>query len=270
MRGLTAAICAACVTLGGPSAAAPAPVTRAGAGLEITADAMVVNAATRVATASGRVRITDGRTVAVAERATLYHNEGRGVLIGTARVTGPQGELEGREITITYTTRAITRITARGSASVDAEDVLISAQVITIDPAAGTLVAEQKVTAFAKPDIVATGAALTYHRAEGRIVLEGAARVQNREGFLEADRLEGFRRSERVVATNNVHGRFRDIEVRSRAAEVLHAEKKAIFSGQVRLTQPGRQMATDRVTVWYHAGKVLAEGQTSVRIEPQP
>jgi lipopolysaccharide export system protein LptA len=153
---------------------------------------------------------------------------------------------------------------------VDAEDVLVSAQVITIDPAANTLAAEQKVTAFAKPDIVATGSTLSYYRAEGRIVLEGVARVQNREGFLEAERLEGFRRWERVVATNNVHGRFRDIDVRSRAAEILNTEKKAIFSGQVHLTQPGRQMVTDRVTVWYNAGKVLAEGQTSVRLEPQP
>jgi lipopolysaccharide export system protein LptA len=271
-RLLTTGVVLVTVVLAGAAAsnaAAPASPTPGGR-LEITADDLTIDAATRTARATGRVRISDGQTVATADRATLYHREGRGVLVGRARVAGVQGDMEGQEITILYTTRAITRITARGSASVDAEGVLTSAQLIVVDPAANTLVAEREVTAFTRPDVVANGSRLVYRRTEGHLFLMGAARVQNRDGFLEADRIEGLRRWERVVATDNVHGRFRDIEVRSRAAEVFLAEKRAVFTGDVTLTQPGRRLVTERVTVWYDAGRVVAEGQTTIRLEPQP
>jgi lipopolysaccharide export system protein LptA len=238
--------------------------------MEISADVMAVDAATRIARASGRVRITDGRTLATAERATLFHNEGRGVLVGQARVKGPQGELEGREITISYTTKAITRIVARGTASLDAQGALTSANTITITPATEMLVAGRDVSVFVEPDIVGRGTRLTYERARQRVVLEGRARVQNRDGFLEADRLEGFQTTQYVIATGHVSGKFRDIEVRSAAAEIFHRERRAVFAGDVEFTQPGRRVGARRVTVWYETNRIVAEGQTSVRIEPQP
>jgi lipopolysaccharide export system protein LptA len=246
-------------------AAAPAP-----ARLEISADEMTVDSGARTARASGHVRISDGRTVATADRATLFHGEGRGVLAGQARVRSLQGELEGREITISYTTRAITRIVARGTASLDAQGALTSAQLISITPATEMLTAEREVTVFVEPDIVGTGARLTYERPRQRVVLEGRARVQSRDGFLEADRLEGFQGTQHVIVTGHVNGKFRDLEVRSDAAEIFHKERRAVFSGGVQLTQPGRRLAASRVTVWYETNRVVAEGQTSVRIEPQP
>ncbi len=250
-----------------PTAGAPAP--RAGAGLQITADEITVDAARRVATAVGQVRISDGRVTATSARATVHHAQGRGVLTGNARVVAPQGDLEGWEITVEFTAQTITRVTARGNASLDAEDTLTAAQTIVIVPADATLVAEGEVSVFAKPDIIATAPRLRYARGEGRIVLDGRARVRNRDGFVEADRLEGLRLSERVVATGGVHASFRDIEVRSRTAEVFAVERRAVFAGDVRLTQPGRRMVTERVTIWYDEGRVVAEGQTSIRLEPQ-
>lgn len=236
----------------------------------ITADAMSIDAATRVATASGRVRITDGKTTATAARATLFQKEGRGVLVGEARVTGPQGVLEGEEIRVEYTTAAITKITASGNASLDVEGGLVSARIVTIVPSTDTVTAQRDVTFFSKPDIIAKGAELVYQRAKGIAMLQGQARLQNRDGVIEGDRLEGFKQWERLVATGGVHGVYRDIDVRSRAAEVLGAEKRAVFTGEVQLTQPGRRLTTEKVTVWYEAGRVVAEGQTWIRIEPTP
>jgi lipopolysaccharide export system protein LptA len=63
---------------------------------------------------------------------------------------------------------------------------------------------------------------------------------------------------------------YRDIDVRSHAAEVLGAEKRAVFTGDVHLTQRGRRLTTEKVTVWYGEGRVVAEGQTWIRVEPQP
>lgn len=238
--------------------------------LQVSADALQVDARTLVAVAVGRVRITDGTTTATAARATLYQREGRGVLSGRARVMGPQGVLEGEEIAVEFTPRTITRVVARGAASLEAETLLVTARMVTIIPAADSVTAEREVTLLVPPDIIATGARLVYLRARGVASLEGRGRIQNPDGFIEADRIEVSRRGERAIATGSVHGVFRDSEIQSRTAVMFAAEKKAIFVGDVRVTQPGRRMITERVTVWYAVGRVVAEGQTTIRLEPQP
>ncbi len=248
------------------AAAPPPPASQ----VTITADTMSIDAATRVATASGRVRVTDGKTTATATRATLFQKEGRGVLEGEALVRGSQGVLAGDQIVVEYTTAAITKITASGKASLDVEGALVTAQAVSIVPATDTVTAQRDVTFFAKPDIVARGAELVYQRSKGIATLQGQARLQNRDGVIEGDRLEVFKRPERLVATGSVHGVYRDIDVRSRTAEVLGAEKMAVFAGEVQLTQPGRRLTTEKATVWYAAGRVVAEGQTWIRIEPSP
>ncbi|MDR7544215.1 MAG: LptA/OstA family protein [Armatimonadota bacterium] len=270
--GFAAAVVATLAWMATATAAAPAPPSAPAraARVEISADAVTVDAATRVVRATGRVAVSDGSTTASAGRATLYHREGRVVLSGDARVRAPQGDLEGQEITVLYTPARITLVVARGSATLDAEGVLTSARTITIDLQRDVLRAEPEVTLFTLPDVVARGSRLTYDRRRRLVVLEGRARVQNRDGFLEADRLEGDRRWEMAVATGGVRGAFRDIEVRSRSGEVFYGEKRAVFVGEVQLTQPGRRLTSDRITVWYGAGRIVAEGQTSVRLEPQP
>ncbi|MBM3470416.1 MAG: hypothetical protein FJX73_06450 [Armatimonadetes bacterium] len=248
--------------------ATPAPTSSPR--LTVTADELHADAQARTVVAAGRVRITDGTTTATAARATLYHREGRGVLTGQAKVVTPQGVLEGGEITILYTMSAITRIVARGKASLEVESGLVSAAQVTIVPETDTVTALGDVTLFTPPDLIATGARLVYMRTRGEAVLEGRARVQSRDGFLQGERIEALGRWERVKATGGVHAVLRDIEVRSVAAEVFMAERKAVFGGEVRLTQAGRFLVTEKLTVWYEAGRFVAEGQTRARIETTP
>ena len=61
----------------------------------VTADAMDVDTVTRTVTATGHVRVTDGTVTGTALKATLYHAQGRGILVGNARITTPQGVLVG-------------------------------------------------------------------------------------------------------------------------------------------------------------------------------
>ena len=169
-----------------------------------------------------------------------------------------------------YTAAAITRVTATGAASLKSEDTLIGAPVITLVPSSDTLTASGRVRVTSPPGITAAGDRLTYQRSRGLLTMDGAVRVQTADGSVDGDRLEAFGQWDRIVVTGNVHGVFRDIDVRSRIAEVTSAEKKAVFTGDVRLTQPDRRMVTERVTVWYAVGRVVAEGQTTIRLEPQP
>lgn len=236
----------------------------------ITADTLSLDAASGIAAAAGRVRISDGTVTATAARAVLYHRDGRSVLTGGARVEGPQGTLQAEEITVRFTPRAITRIAARGQVTLEAEGTRLRARGVVISPSEETVRAEEAVATHVHSGVVANAAVLTYDRRRGLLVLEGLARLQHREGAVQAGRMEGFRREGRAVLSGDVHAVYRDVEVRSRAAEWFAGEQRAVFADQVLLTQPGRRLATEKVTVWYGTGRIVAEGLTSVRLEGQP
>jgi len=264
-------VCLAVVVVaavGPPVRAASAPPS--GRTIVIEADTVAVDARTSAATASGRVRISDGVRTATAAHAIIQRRQGRGVLTGDAAVTDSRGTISGSEITITFTANAITNIVARGSAGLETSTTLVNAGVIRLIPATDMATAEQQVTVFTKPDIIATGSRLAYWRARGQIALEGPVRAQSADGFVEGRRMDGDERLKHLVVTGDVHAVYRDIDVRSRTAEVFGDEKRARFAGEVRVVQPGRTMTTDRLTVWYAAGRVLAEGPTRMRLEPTP
>jgi lipopolysaccharide export system protein LptA len=244
-----------------------APAAKRGS-ITITADEMDIDAASGRVTATGRVRVTDGSLTATGGRATLYQAERRAVLAEGAKVSGPQGTLQAAEIEVSYTTTEITRVVARGSAGLQIQAGRLSAPTLVILPAGRTITGEGGVTFSSPPDITATGSRLTYDWARATAVLEGGARVQNREGMISGDRIGADQRVQRATVTGSVHGRFRDIEVRSRTAEVFGQENKAVFLGDVRVTQPGRVLTTEKVTVWYSTRRIVAEGQTHVELEP--
>ncbi|MDQ7857849.1 MAG: LptA/OstA family protein [Armatimonadota bacterium] len=264
-RSRAAAVAAVLLLAAGPVIAAPAPGV-----LSVAADELQIDAARGVVVAEGRVRVSDGRVSATAPRATVYRREGRAVLAGGARASGPDGVLEGREITVLFTERAITRIVARDEASLEIVAGLVTAATVTLVPSGDAVVAEGGVRLFTDPDVISTGARLVFRRAAGTVALTGGARVQNADGVIDADRIDGARRLDRVTATGNVHAVYRDLTVRSRTADVLLGEKRAVFTGEVRLRGPDRTMTSERVTVWYGEGRALAEGPTWIRLEPQP
>lgn len=255
-------------TMGMPVSAGPSG--QRGRTIVIEADAVSVDATTSTAVARGRVRISDGVRTATAAQATIEQRRGRSVLVGGAKVVDPRGTLAGNEITVMFTTRAITRIVARASATLETSTTLVQAETITLIPPTETVTAEREVTVFTKPDIIATGTRLTYARTRGEMLLEGPVRVQSADGFIEGRRLDGDERMKRVAVTGDVHAVYRDIDIRSNAAMVFGDEKRATFTGDVRVEQPGRALETERATVWYSAGRVLAEGPTRMRFDPAP
>ncbi len=252
------------------SVVAAAALPASGPRITVTADTMDVDTVTRTVAATGHVRVTDGTVTGTASKATLYHAQGRGILVGNARITAPQGVLVGGEITFTYTTRTVTRIVSRGDAGLEMSIGRLSGGTITVTPPSDSVVAEENVTFLSPPDVVATARRLSFDRGRGRAVLDGGARLQNRDGFIQGERIEGVDRLERASVTGGVIGRYRDIDARSQTAEYDAKEKKIVFIGDAEVTQAGRRLFTERVTVWYAAGRIVAEGATRVRIEPTP
>ena len=248
----------------------PSSPPASGLRITVTADTMDVDTVTRTVTATGHVRVTDGTVTGTASKATLYHAQGRGILVGNARITTPQGVLVGGEITFAYTTRIVTRIVSRGDAGLEMNIGRLSAGTITVTPPSDSVVGEEHATFLSPPDVVATARTLSFDRGRGRAVLDGGARLQNRDGFIQGERIEGMDRLERASVTGGVISRYRDIDARSQTAEYDAKEKKIVFIGDAEVTQAGRRVFTERVTVWYAAGRIVAEGATRMRIEPTP
>ncbi|MDR7536281.1 MAG: LptA/OstA family protein [Armatimonadota bacterium] len=252
---------------GAPAGSAPAAAVRV---VQITADEITVDATTGDGAASGRVRVTDGQTTATADRARLARREGQVVLTGAARVVAPQGALAAREITVTFTRQAITRLVARGQASLEAEEMRLQAPGITIVPAREEVAADGGVALAVPPDVTARGQRFAYQRVGGQMLLDGDVRVVTRDGVLEGTRLDGDRRLRRLQMQGPVRATYGEILVHSQAAAVDGQERVAVFTGQVRATQPGRWLTTDRLTVWYAQRRMRADGPTRIHVDPQP
>lgn len=219
--------------------------------------------------ARGNVRITDGRTVIQAGRAVYVVRERRITLSGGVKITAPDGDLEAAQAVVQIGRgQAIETVDATGNVAVETEGRVLKADRIQYAVSSGALTAAGNVTVFAPPDLIATGKELT---AKGResATLAGRARIQNRDGYIEGDRLEIQERTQTAYLRGNVVGVFQDTRITAEAATLLAKERKAIFHDRVTVTRPGRTMSAERVTLYYQERRLVAEGQTSIRIEEE-
>jgi len=238
--------------------------------VQLVAGEITIDAATGDGEAVGGVRLTDGRTTAVAERARLARGAGLAVLSGGARVVAPLGTLAAREITAVFTRQAITQVVARGGAVLDAEELRLRAPAITIVPAREEVTADGGVALTVPPDVTASAERVAYRRAAGQMVLEGDARVVTRDGHVAGTRVEADRRAHRVRVSGPVRAVYGQLQVESQAALLDGQAQVAVFTGQVRAADPHRRLVTERLVVWYTQRRLLAEGPTRIVVEPAP
>jgi lipopolysaccharide export system protein LptA len=264
----------AAALLAGVAAASQPVVFRAHAAparaVQLVAGEITIDAATGDGEAVGGVRLTDGRTTAVAARARLARGAGLAVLSGGARVVAPQGTLAAREITAVFTRQAITQVVARGGAVLDAEELRLRAPEITIVPAREEVTADGGVALTVPPDVTASAERVAYRRAAGQMVLEGDARVVTRDGHVAGTRVEADRRARHVRVSGPVRAVYGQLQVESAAALLDGQAQVAVFTGQVRAADPHRRLVTERLVVWYTQRRLLAEGPTRIVVEPAP
>lgn len=215
------------------------------------------------------MRITDGRSVVRAAVAIYSLKERKISLSGGVTVTSGEGNLEARQA-VAYVSRGRTleTIEATGGVEVEAQQRVLSADHIVYTPGTQAMTARGNVRIFAPPDLIATGQQLVARRGSVS-VMTGRARVQNRDGYVQSDRLEVDEKTETAFLRGNVVGEFQDIKVTSDAATLTSKEKKVIFRDRVKIVQPGRTMTADRVTIFYETKRMIAEGATTIRIEEE-
>jgi len=164
--------------------------------------------------------------------------------------------------------RTLESVEASGNVEVESGHRVLNADHVVYTPASRSLSARGNVRVFAPPDMIATGREL-FAKQGAVIVLTGRARLQNRDGYLQGDRLEVDEKAETAYLRDNVLGEFRDIKITSDAATLFAKEKKVVFRDRVKITQPARTMTADRVTIFYESRRMIAEGATTIRIEEE-
>lgn len=252
-------------TAGIAPASAATPAT-----LEITADVLTADTAKQIVEARGRVRISDGRAVVRAHAATYHVKDRRISLSGAVQFVTPEGDLTARQaIAHLSRSRTLETVEASGNVEVESGHRVLNADHIVYTPAGRSLSARGNVRIFSPPDLIATGGEL-FARQGAVIVMKGRPRLQNRDGYIQGERLEVDEKAETAYLRDHVLGEFGDIKITSDAATLTAKEKKVVFRDRVKIVQPGRMMRADRVTIFYESRRMIAEGATTIRIEDEP
>lgn len=251
--------------LAAPAFAAPART------LEIRASQVTVRDAGRVIDARGNVRITDGRNRVRADRALYTVRDRRIQLAGSVSVTGDEGTLESQRAVIRLTPgREIDTVEASGSVKLQTRGRVLRASRVSYMVGTEAVSASGNVSLSMPPDIVATGQDLVVRGRPGgasTATLTGQAKVQNRDGSIQADRLEFVEGEQVAYARGNVTAVFQDTRITSQAATFYGRERKAVFRDGVTVARPGRTMKAELVTVYYDDRRIVAEGETNITLD---
>ncbi len=220
--------------------------------------------------ASGHVAITDARITLRADRVLYTRASGRIQLTGHVSITTPQGELVAGAATAQVARRGqLETVEAAGAVTVRSADRTVRADRVTYQPKDETLVATGGVVVSYPPDLTITGGTLVARGAEVATIT-GRPRIRHPEGFIEGDRIDVAVQSQIAFVRGKAVSRFGDTTITSALATLLVKERKAIFRDHVSVVQPGRTLISEIVTYYYTERRLVAEGQTTIKIQPTP
>jgi len=238
--------------------------------IQINADVVTARDGGQTLEAHGRVVITDGRLTI---RADLVHYDRTSRQIrlnGNVRITTPQGDLTAGEAAAQLTREgALAAIQASMGVNLQSAGRTLKANRVAYQAKDDTLTATGNVVVTFPPDLIATGGALVA-RGSDTITVTGRPRIRNRDGFLEGDRLDVVAHLQVALVRGNVVSLFEETRITSATATLLVKDEKAIFRDKVNVTRPGRTMTAELVTYYYKERRLVAEGQTTIRIQGTP
>lgn len=234
--------------------------------VRITADIVTATGHGQTLEAHGHVFISDGRITIRADRVLYVRRTGRIQLTGHVSVTTPQGELQAGEATAQLTrASALGAIEASGGVTARSAARILKADRVAYQTKDDTLIATGHVV-LTSPDLTITGAELVAKGADAATVT-GRPRIANRDGFIEGDRLEVVVRAQIGFIRGNVVGVFSETRITSASATLLAKENKAVFRDKVTVTRADRTMTAALVTYYYKEKRIVAEGQTTIKIQ---
>lgn len=223
-----------------------------------------------VVEARGRVRVAAGATRMTADRAVYIVRARRITLSGHVTVTAPQGDLKADSArAVLGTGNTLETVEASGRVTLRTAQRVVRAAGVTYGLTSGAVAADGGVEVFIPPDITGRGRSLVMKRGEAATLL-GRARIQTKDGYVESDRMDFAERTQVAFARGNVVGIFEETRVTSAAATLYSRERRAVFRDGVRVVRPGRTIQAQVVTIYLQDRRIVAEGETTIRLEDGP
>lgn len=230
------------VTSDGTTLVATGHVTVSYGSLRVTSDALRIHRPAGTATFTGHVSVTDERARASAQVATL-------VVADETRVT---------------------RAELTGHASFETRSYAVLADRIVTDRQLNRLTAAGSVTVFSQPDLIVTGALVTYEEGPQRVVVRGEgtvrASIQNRDGRIRGTSIEVSRASGMARVHGPIEAEIYDATVTGRDATIDLDRGTAVITGDAIILRRGGTLRADRLTVYYRAKRLVAEGTTHMAL----
>lgn len=255
-----------------PAAPPPRAVAAAGAAraLELRADEVTLRDGGAVVEAAGRVSVVWGTSRMRAARAVYTVRARRLSLAGEVTVTGPPGTLTAARATaVLAPSGGIVSVEAGGGVTLASGQRTVRAAHLTYEEPSGVVTADGGVALHEAGGVTARARSLLMRRGEAAS-LRGRARVQTADGHIEADQIDVSERAQTVLARGNVTGVFAQTRITAGAAAYDHGRRRAVFREAVRVTQPGRTIHADVVTISLQDRRVVAEGETTIRLDDEP
>jgi lipopolysaccharide export system protein LptA len=226
----------------GTTLVATGHVTVSYGSLRVTSDALRIRRPAGTATFTGHVLIRDGQGRASAQVATL-------VVANESRVA---------------------RAVLSGHASFETGAYAVLADRIVTDRQLHRLTAAGRVTVFSQPDLIVTGALVTYDEGPQRVVVRGEGRaratIQNRDGRIRGAWIE-FSRARGVARVHGpVEAEIYDATLTGMDATIDLDRGTAVITGDVILSRRVGTLRADRLTVYYRVKRLVAEGTTHMAL----
>jgi lipopolysaccharide assembly outer membrane protein LptD (OstA) len=238
--------------------------------IQLNADAVTALEGGSVLVARGHVIISDGQMTIRAEHVRLSRPARRAQLNGAAHITTLTLDLKAEDATVQFAKDgSIQTIQASGAVDARASGRRLTADRVAYQSQGETLTATGHVTATIPPDLVVTGGALVATGPHA-VTVTGRPRVQIRDGYLEGDRLDAREQTPTALVSGHVVGVFQGSRITSSTATLLGGSHSVVFHKDVTVTQPGRIMTAETVTVYYQERRLVAEGPTTITIQETP
>ncbi|MDL2281300.1 organic solvent tolerance protein OstA [Selenomonadales bacterium OttesenSCG-928-I06] len=200
--------------------------------VEIEADVISYDSAKGTMQAEGNVKITQGNSVATAQKAEYDMNTAKGYLSGGVNAVRDDSTIIANEV---YSYDSNNRILAKGSVVVTR--------------------GENRVI----------GPIVDYYVSRGYVKVPSNARLENKDGIVTSDMLEAYLDEQKITALGNVRviSSVHELDAIADKADYFglpKEESEIIFTGNARVTQRGNTVTGHLLTVDLNDNSVKAEG----------
>ncbi len=282
MRALAAAVVALAglwwaIVVSGPGAswafaagggAGPAAPSKS---ISLVADDVSVSSDGTTLVATGHVSVAYGSLRVTSDALRIHRPAGTATFTGHVSFTDERGRGSAQAATLVVAneTRVIQAVLT-GHASFETPSYAVLADRIVTDRQRNRLTAAGHVTVFSQPDLIVTGALVTYDEGPQYAVVRGegavGATIQNRDGRIRGTWIEVSRATGLARVHGPVHAEIYDARLTGADATIDLDRSTAVITGDVTVSRRGGTLRADRLTVYYRTKRLVAEGTTHMAL----